>query len=77
MSMRIVPGTVLLAIAYAATPFSAHAYIDPGTGSILLQGVLGGAATVLVFLRMYGAKARTRVLTLLGKGSTDQNNAAD
>lgn len=36
----------LLAAAYAAP---AHAYIDPGTGSILLQGLLAAVATIGLF----------------------------
>ena len=36
----------LLAAAYAAP---AHAYIDPGTGSILLQGLLASIAAIGLF----------------------------
>ena len=36
----------LLALAYAAP---AHAYLDPGTGSILLQGLLAAIATLGLF----------------------------
>jgi hypothetical protein len=32
------------------------AYIDPGTGSLLLQAVLGGAAGLAVFLRTVGRR---------------------
>ncbi|OHC74266.1 MAG: hypothetical protein A3H92_09310 [Rhodospirillales bacterium RIFCSPLOWO2_02_FULL_58_16] len=31
----------------------AHAYLDPGTGSILLQMILGGAAGAAVVLKLY------------------------
>ena len=34
----------------------AHAYLDPGTGSLLLQGLLGGIAGAAVFIRMYWHK---------------------
>ena len=34
-----------------ATP--AYAYLDPGTGSILLQGLLAGIATVITTLTFY------------------------
>jgi hypothetical protein len=33
-------------------PGSAHAYIDPSAGSLLLQLILGGLAGVLVALRL-------------------------
>ena len=31
----------------------AHAYLDPGTGGMLLQLLLGGFAAALVVLRLY------------------------
>lgn len=31
----------------------AHAYLDPGTGSILLQMILGGVAGAAVVLKLY------------------------
>ncbi|MCX7116282.1 MAG: hypothetical protein NTW08_10325 [Gammaproteobacteria bacterium] len=41
---------------------TAYAYLDPGAGSILLQGVMGAIAAVFVGLRLYWH----RVLQLLG-----------
>jgi len=40
----------------------ALAYIDPGSGSLLLQALLGGSAAALVVLRLCWG----RVLALLG-----------
>jgi len=34
----------------------AYAYMDPGTGSLLLQGLLGGIAGAAVFIRLYWHK---------------------
>jgi uncharacterized membrane-anchored protein len=31
----------------------AHAYLDPGTGSIILQAIIGGVAASLFILRSY------------------------
>lgn len=31
----------------------AYGYLDPGTGSVILQGVLGGLAAVAVILKLY------------------------
>lgn len=31
----------------------AHAYLDPGTGSIVLQAIIGGVAASLFILRSY------------------------
>ncbi|HBK80257.1 MAG TPA: hypothetical protein DDZ83_11425 [Nitrospinae bacterium] len=36
-----------------AIPTTAHAYIDPGAGSLILQVLLGGIAGVLVLLKTY------------------------
>ena len=43
---------------------SAHAYLDPGTGSILLQVLLGGAAGVAIVGKLYWHK----FLGLIGAG---------
>ena len=45
------------------------AYIDPGTGSLLLQLLLGGLAGLWVMLKLYGRRIRS----LLRK--KDQNPA--
>lgn len=34
----------------------AYAYLDPGTGSLLLQGLIGGIATALALGGMYWRK---------------------
>ena len=36
----------------------AYAYLDPGTGSMLLQGLIGGLAAVLSFLSIYWQKVK-------------------
>jgi hypothetical protein len=40
----------------------AWAYLDPGTGSMLLQGILGGIAAISVVLKLYWHQ----ILILLG-----------
>lgn len=37
---------------------AAHAYLDPTTGSILLQGLLAGVAGTTVVLRLYWRRAK-------------------
>ena len=41
---------------------SAHAYLDPGTGSIILQAIIGAIAAAATFLKFYWLK----ILKLLG-----------
>ena len=57
----IVTGSILLFIVlFSATP--AHAYLDPGTGSVILQGVLGAIAAIAVVTKLYWH----RILRFLG-----------
>jgi hypothetical protein len=46
----------VLALAAATTP--AFAYLDPGTGSMLLQGLIGGVAAASVVLSVYLQKIK-------------------
>ena len=41
------------------TTGTSHAYLDPGTGSILLQGLIAGVAGGLVVIRLYWARAKS------------------
>jgi hypothetical protein len=46
----------ILALAAAMTVAMiapAHAYLDPGTGSIVLQAIIGGVAASMFILRSY------------------------
>ena len=36
----------------------AYAYLDPGTGSILLQGLIAGLAVIMSFLSIYWQKVK-------------------
>jgi hypothetical protein len=45
-----------------ATAAPAYAYLDPGSGSMMVQLLLGGVAGAVVLVRLYWA----RLLTLLG-----------
>jgi hypothetical protein len=37
----------------------AHAYLDPTTGSIILQGLIAGVAGITVVLRLYWGRIKT------------------
>lgn len=41
----------------AITP--AYAYLDPGTGSMILQGLIGGVAASVTVISLYYRKATT------------------
>ena len=53
----------------SATP--AQAYVDPGSGSLILQLLLGGVASGLVMVKMYWKRIRGRLILRSGaKGPT-------
>lgn len=54
MASLALAGTVLVLAFDIAHP--AHAYLDPGTGSIMLQLLLGGVAGSLVIFKLYWQK---------------------
>lgn len=50
--------SVICALIVLSAPGTAHAYLDPGTGGVLLQVILGGFAAVGVLLKMYWHRIR-------------------
>lgn len=52
-SVKIGAAAALVLIASSGPAF---AYIDPGTGSMILQGIIGGVAGGLFIMRTYWAK---------------------
>ena len=66
-SMGIVAALFVLAIASPA-----YAYLDPGTGSTILQLLLGGVAGTMVVLNLYWA----RVKAFFGISSDSSDNEA-
>lgn len=64
---------VLLAGA-ALAPTSAYAYVDPGAGSLVIQGIIAAVVGVGVTLRLYWSRIRKR---LTGKTSRDDESDAE
>lgn len=50
------------AIAFVAGATPAYAYLDPGTGSMLLQLILGGVAGALVVGKLYWQRLKDFVV---------------
>ena len=55
---------VIAGCSFAALP--AHAYLDPGTGSIILQSLLAGIAVAIGVLRLYWQRFKTFLGSLTG-----------
>jgi len=68
--MKHYPYMFLTLLAMLANPPAAHAYIDPGAGSLLLQLLLGGVAGAFVFFRLF----KQKLFNLLGFGKDDREN---
>ena len=55
-------GTIYLAtVALLTMASDAFAYLDPGTGSMLLQALIGGGMAAAYFLRRYWQSLRNRL----------------
>lgn len=65
--------TFILILTVAALGFGhtgeAHAYLDPASGSILLQLILGGVASAGVVAKLYWRRAKERWSSLLRRQS--------
>ena len=48
-------------------PSNAYAYLDPGTGSIILQAILGFVAAVVASISIYWTKFKLLVIRLFKK----------
>ena len=55
-------------------PQPAHAYVDPGAGSLVIQGIIAAVVGVGLTLRLYWRRIR-RLFT--GKPSRDDESDAD
>ncbi len=69
---KLQTSTVFVALILLAEPV--FAYLDPGTGSMMLQVILGGIAAVGVALKLYWHKLRAAVG--LGKKKDAESESA-
>ena len=58
--VRTAGGAAAAAAALLALEAPVHAYLDPGSGSMLLQVLLGGFAAIGVAIRLYWQRAAAR-----------------
>ncbi|MFP3854757.1 MAG: hypothetical protein ACLFWD_10755 [Anaerolineales bacterium] len=54
-------------LSYVAGLFAPDAYLDPGSGSYLLQLLIAGAMGALLMLRIYWGKVKGFFARLLGR----------
>lgn len=51
--MKAMPFTLIALTLALLCAAPAHAYLDPGTGSMILQVILGGVAAATVAMKLY------------------------
>ena len=66
MKSNIIRTTALFA-AYVSFSTPAYAYLDPATGSIVLQALVGIAASWVMYSKLFASKAKGLLLRLTGK----------
>lgn len=66
MRKSVVRLAILFAV-YASLSSPAYAYLDPATGSIAVQAMIGAVATWIMYSKMFAKKARD-FLSRLAKG---------
>ena len=50
---------LFLSLTVILIPVSAYAYIDPGTGGIIVQVILGGIGGLVLFFKLYWKKVKS------------------
>ncbi|WP_157946940.1 hypothetical protein [Thalassobius sp. I31.1] len=61
-----------LAVITFAAP--AHAYIDPGAGTLIVQGFIGSFVAITAFAGMYIQRIRAAIGRLAGKTKGSEDN---
>ena len=64
---------LFLIVALISYTSPAYAYLDPGTGSMLLQGLIAGLAAIISFLSIYWQKVKA----FFGKEEADTDTDKD
>jgi len=72
MTLRLLEMTGYIAFFFSMFTSNAYAYLDPGTGSMILQGILAAVAGSMFFLRTYWYKFKT-----LFSKNTDKKKSSD
>ena len=63
-------GLVCAVLTWLLSPSPAYAYLDPGTGGMLLQLLLGGVAGALVVGKLYFSKIKAICLSIFMRDGT-------
>ena len=73
MALFGIPTTLVMpALLYLPFHQIVQSYIDPGTGSIVIQAVIGGLAAVLVAIGMFWKQIKAFVRNLFSKSKKSE-----
>jgi len=70
--MRVLFITITLLLILPATSF---AYLDPATGSMIIQGIIGAIAGLLVAIKLYWFKIKSFFSRTKQPDATDDKNS--
>ncbi len=62
-----------LALTLISLSTPAHAYLDPGTGSIILQGLIAGVAACCTVVSLNYHRFKAKLRSIFGKTSDDKS----
>ena len=65
----------LVCIFSALAGLPAHAYVDPGTGSMAVQMIIGGLVAGAFVIKTYYYELKRRIGRLFGRDSSYENEA--
>jgi hypothetical protein len=67
------PKLMALFFVYVSLSAPAYAYLDAATGSMILQAMIGVAATWLMYSRMFAARVREGFSRLFRRGTVENS----
>jgi hypothetical protein len=66
--------TITTSFALGTWALPAYAYLDPGTGSMLIQGIIGAVAAVGITLKLYWHKIKLMISGRKSPGETTDSS---
>ncbi len=70
--MKTINQTILI-LYIILLPSNAYAYLDPGTGSIILQAILGFIAAAIASISVYWTKFKMLINKIFKKKKEEEN----
>lgn len=77
MVFKTLPLGLVVALTFLAFPSAAHAYLDPGSSSLLLQLLLSGLAGCLIIIKVYWRRLKGVFGRLSERSESDHNSGID